>query len=184
MRGRSLPAEIRYRDETGAVQVEMTALPPPDLREVPAAGRTHGAAGEQLRKLNVYAYGVGQNKLLHAARALRAPVVVVRDLENAEAVITLKNYYRKRPQPLAEAEARGVPVYVLRSNTVIQIQQCLADIFGLDTLAEGVADRNDVTHLRLPRRLPIRLDHTCSGMDAMFATNASPASSSSTSAGT
>ena len=132
LRGRSLPAEIRYRDETGSVQIEMTALPPPALREVSAPSHLPAASDEKLRKLNVYAYGVGQNKLLQATRSLRVPVVLVRELDEAEAVITLKNYYRKRPQPLAEAESRGVPVYVLRSNTVIQIQQCLADIFGLD----------------------------------------------------
>jgi hypothetical protein len=54
------------------------------------------------------------------------------ELGRADAVMTLKNYYRRRPQPLNDAERRGVPIYVLRSNTVNQIENCLADIFGLD----------------------------------------------------
>lgn len=132
LRGRSMPAEIRYRDETGIVQTEMTALPPPRLGEGDAESRYTPLPSEKHKKLNIYAYGVGQNKLLQAAKYLRVPVFVVRDLSEAEAVITLKNYYRKRPQPLAEAEANGIPVYVLRSNTVIQMQQCLADIFGVN----------------------------------------------------
>jgi hypothetical protein len=57
------------------------------------------------------------------------------ELGRADAVMTLKNYYRRRPQPLSEAERRGVPIYVLRSNTVNQVESCLADIFGLDVAA-------------------------------------------------
>ena len=54
------------------------------------------------------------------------------DLRQADVVMTLKNYYRRRPQPIADAERRGVPIHVLRSNTVNQIESCLADIYGLD----------------------------------------------------
>jgi len=145
LRRRSLPAEIRYRDEAGNVQIEMATLPPRRLDEpaVRAVGRRERV--EAYAKLRVYLYGVGQNKLLQAAKSLRVPVTPVRDLDEAEAVITLKNYYRKRPQPLAEAEGRGVPVYVLRSNSVIQMQQCLADIFAIDaaptdTFAEAMSE--------------------------------------------
>jgi hypothetical protein len=59
-------------------------------------------------------------------------VVIVDDLEKAEVVITLKPYYRKRPQAIAEAEEVGIPIYVLRSNTIKQMQSCLADIFDLE----------------------------------------------------
>ena len=34
---------------------------------------------------------------------------------------SLKNYYRQKAQPIKEAEGRGVPVYVLRSNTSVQL---------------------------------------------------------------
>ena len=54
------------------------------------------------------------------------------ELRHADVVITLKNYYRRRPQPINDAERRGVPIHVLRSNTVSQMESCLADIFGLD----------------------------------------------------
>ena len=84
------------------------------------------------RVLRVYGYGVGKNRLRQAAQNLHLPVELVVDVERADAVMTLKNYYRRRPQPLTNAERRGVPIYVLRSNTVNQIESCLADIFGLD----------------------------------------------------
>jgi hypothetical protein len=59
-------------------------------------------------------------------------VVIVDDLEKAGVVITLKQYYRKRPRVIADAEEEGIPLYVLRSNTIKQMQGCLADIFGLE----------------------------------------------------
>jgi hypothetical protein len=54
-------------------------------------------------------------------------------LNQADVVITLKNYYRQQPQPLMDAEKRNVPIYVLRSNTVTQMEQCLVDIFQIPT---------------------------------------------------
>ena len=46
-------------------------------------------------------------------------------------LLTLKSYYRQRPRPIEQAERRGVPIYVLRSNTVTQMENCLADVFSL-----------------------------------------------------
>jgi hypothetical protein len=45
--------------------------------------------------------------------------------------MTLKSFYRKRPQPITEAERLGVPVYVLRSNTLNQMESSLVDVFEL-----------------------------------------------------
>ncbi len=60
---------------------------------------------------------------------LRVAAVIVRTLKEADAVMTLKNYYRRRPQPLVEAEVNGVPVYVLRTNTQQQMESVLANVF-------------------------------------------------------
>ena len=40
-------------------------------------------------------------------------------------MITLRNYYRRKLPALREAESRGVPIYVLKANTVAQMEQCL-----------------------------------------------------------
>ena len=47
--------------------------------------------------------------------------------------MTLKNYYRQQPQPIADAERRNIPVYVMRSNTATQMEQCLVDVFQVPT---------------------------------------------------
>jgi hypothetical protein len=135
LRGRSHPPEIRYRDEEGKVQVEHPATPALLKPEEEPLRTTAKLAEAPTRALRVYAYGVGRNRLRQAARTLHLPVDMVDELGRADAVITLKNYYRRRPQPLNEAERRGVPIYVLRANTVEQMESCLADIFGLDVAA-------------------------------------------------
>lgn len=86
---------------------------------------------KSMQPIKIYPYGIGQNRLRQAARTLRVPVTLVDDLEDADILMTLKSYYRKHPQPITEAERMGRPVYVLRSNTVIQMESCLADIFSL-----------------------------------------------------
>jgi hypothetical protein len=132
LRGRSHRPEIRYRDESGQVRIE-EATPVPLLA---AQGRERVSArppqAAPSRILRVYAYGVGKNRLRQAAQSLHLPVELVSELRSADVVITLKNYYRRRSQPISDAERRGIPIHVLRSNTVHQMETCLADIFGLD----------------------------------------------------
>ena len=50
---------------------------------------------------------------------------VVDSLDDADALITLRSYYRRKPQTLRDAEDRSVPVYVIKSNTVFQLEHCL-----------------------------------------------------------
>jgi hypothetical protein len=56
---------------------------------------------------------------------------VVDAVEDADALLTLKNFYRRRPRLVADAEQRGIPIYVLRSNTVSQMEDFLVDVFEL-----------------------------------------------------
>lgn len=128
LRGRSLPAELRYRDEKGEIQIE-EAIPSP-VEKKPLRPPSETPAPRP--SLYVYPYGIARNRLRKAAEDLDLPLTLVDDLEEAEVIITLKSYYRKRPRPIAEAEKRGVPIYVLRSNTKIQMEHCLEDIFNLD----------------------------------------------------
>lgn len=105
--------------------------------EAPAAVADYVSAEEpqeedrQPSLVRVYPYGIGQNRLRSAASTLNVPIQIVDNLSQADVVMTLKNYYRQQPQPLVDAERRNVPIYVLRSNTVTQMEQCLVDIFQI-----------------------------------------------------
>lgn len=112
------------------------AVPAPEPEIVPALPRGRGTTAKPLR---LYPFGVSRNRLEQAISAMGAPAVIVRDLREADLVITLKNYFRRKPQPLREAEARGTPVYILRSNTGNQMEQVLSGLFPLATRRPGLA---------------------------------------------
>ncbi|MEA4909502.1 MAG: AAA family ATPase [Chloroflexi bacterium] len=87
--------------------------------------------------VRVYPYGVARNRLMQAAKRLGVPVVVVRDQSEAEVLMTLRTYFRSHQQPILEAEERGMPIYVLRANTVNQMEQSLAEMFSLAPEAQA-----------------------------------------------
>jgi hypothetical protein len=128
LRGRSLPAELRFRDDEGGIRIERleeqaSRAPHPHLRN-------HVAHSPS--PMRIFAYGVARNRLRQAIKRLRVPASIVDDLEQSDVAFTLKSYYRQRPRPIAEAERRGVPIYVLRANTAKQMESCLTDVFDLN----------------------------------------------------
>jgi hypothetical protein len=79
----------------------------------------------------IFPFGVSRNRLEDAIARLHVPAVIVRDMQDATLVMTQKSHYRQSAQRLRQAEERGVPVYVLRNNTITQIERQLAHIFQL-----------------------------------------------------
>ena len=110
----------------------------------PVIGTTN--VGARMQTVNVFAYGVAKNRLQQAAKRLGVPAVIVNDVNEANVLVTLRTYYRNREQTVIEAESRGMPIYVLRANTVAQVEQFLADLYNIaehpirDTL-EDVRDQ-------------------------------------------
>lgn len=155
LRGYPLPPEIRSRGLDGEIHTEHAPAPghPPFQTQGfrrPANGgpkrqrqpaeviepETHNneqlpGPGASLQTVRIYPYGVARNRLTQAAKRLGVPVMVVRDFSEGEIVVTLRSYYRNRQRPILDAEQRGMPIYVLRSNTVNQMQQFLSDLFNL-----------------------------------------------------
>lgn len=84
---------------------------------------------EETGSVRVYAYGVARNRLFQAARRMHLPLVIVDDAGQADMIVTLKNYYRRRPKLIVDSERAGKPIYVLRANTVSQMESYLLDLF-------------------------------------------------------
>jgi hypothetical protein len=100
----------------------------------------------------IYPFGVSRDRLERAIANLHVPATIVRDMSDATMVMTLKNYYRQGSQRVRQAEDRGVPVYVLRNNTITQMERQLADVFNIrpseeDGLAPRRADDDNETQL-------------------------------------
>jgi stage III sporulation protein SpoIIIAA len=161
LRGRPLPPQLRWVDEQGGIHKEMPASAvATGGRErarrggsveasMPWSGAPQayeaGPAPESLpfsptpphmppspsRPIRIYPYGVAKNRLEQAARYLQVPAVVTADAGQVEAIVTIKSYYRRRPQLIEDAERTGTPIYVLRSNTIGQMEHFLSELFDL-----------------------------------------------------
>jgi stage III sporulation protein SpoIIIAA len=111
---------------------------------VPASQRIEQRRGA-LQTIKVYPHGVARNRLMQAAKRLGVPAVIVKDVSEANALVTLKTYYRDRQQTIVDAEHRGMPIYVLRANTVSQMEQFLSDLFNLSSQDQfGSSEMGDV----------------------------------------
>jgi stage III sporulation protein SpoIIIAA len=112
----------------------------------PLAG--NGARAEQAvvpaptsnKMARIFPFGVSRNRLEKAIERLRVNATIVRDIDEATIVMTLKNHYRQHPARLQRAEEDGVPVYVLRSNTQTQMEMMLADIFNINEPADAATE--------------------------------------------
>ncbi len=127
LRNRPVPPQIRYRTEGGEIEFEGDMEDPEEETKIKVE-----PLPEVLRRTRIYAYGVARNRLRQAAQEMIVPIEILDDMEGADAVLTLKSHYRNRPRLLVDAEDQGIPIYVLRSNTLTQIQNFLAGLFDLD----------------------------------------------------
>jgi stage III sporulation protein SpoIIIAA len=152
LRSMPRPPLVRFRDEAGGVRTEVptpgAALTP--LRQLHAAPREGAYADfhERPRRdsrqsalaltavpsskpIRIYPYGLNRSRLEQIVRGLQLPVQVSLEPRNADVVLTLKSYYRRKPQALRDAEAVGTPVYVLRNSSGGQLQEGLQRVVQL-----------------------------------------------------
>jgi stage III sporulation protein SpoIIIAA len=136
LRGRPPQAELRHRDSGGEIRTEQVTPPSFGERESGRPGAVPASPApvvtEPLAPVRILPYGVARNRLERAARRMRVPVYLAKDIGEAGVLITTKSFYRKRPRIVVDAERRGLPIYVLRANTVAQMEACLSDIFELE----------------------------------------------------
>jgi hypothetical protein len=67
--------------------------------------------------------------------------VLAHDVDEADVVMTIRSEYRQKTPMVREAEERGVPIYVLKSNTIGQMQASLTSIFALEVDPRDAAMR-------------------------------------------
>jgi nucleoside-triphosphatase THEP1 len=156
LRGQQPRPEIRVRNTTGEVEVVQRAELPPD-RPGERSGGTYGMsydpessgmrggdrngmrdAGEPPAKRNlpatvrIFPYGVSRSRLERAIANLRVPAYVSKDMNDSDVVIALKATFRREPARLQEARSKSIAAYVVKSNTYIQIENVMREIFGLE----------------------------------------------------
>ncbi len=129
LRGFDSPPEQRELDAEGNMRIVVARTPGGRERRAEpwavGAGARGAAPAAPARERRVYPFGVSRQRLAQAMQQTRFPGAIVDHMDDADVVITLRPYYRRKPQTLHDAESRGIPLYVVKSNTVSQIEQAL-----------------------------------------------------------
>ena len=134
LRGPLPTPKIRMRTRDGRVISNV---------ELPAVVATEAAApvapANATKPLGIFPYGVSRHHVEQGIKDLELPVRVLGNLDGAGAVLTLKNHYRRRPDSLRQAESRGLPIHILKSNSASQVRDALTRIYGVERQDEATS---------------------------------------------
>ena len=124
--------DSRGRREQGEANYRSVGKKRPTNGEI-KDNRNGTPANELDNSVNIYAYGVARNRLIQAAKRLKVHIYLVDQMGDADMMVTLKSYYRKRRRMISDAERRRIPVYVLRANTVSQMESFLMQALNINS---------------------------------------------------
>jgi stage III sporulation protein SpoIIIAA len=90
-----------------------------------------GPNGEEL-PLHVYPYGVSRQQLDQVIRTLSLPVVLTKDMDDADAVLALRSNVKNHSKLRQLAKSRQLPIHTIKSNNVPQIATGLRRLLNMD----------------------------------------------------
>jgi stage III sporulation protein SpoIIIAA len=185
LRGYDLSAEVRELTSEGDVRLlsaaEVRAEAMHDgngnggrrsyVLEPPAAENPVEKQARAARKgQRIYPFGISRKRLLQAIRDTGSGATLAERLEDTDLVITDRSYYRRKPQALREAETRGIPLYVLKNNTLLQMQQALLSFQGgkghgtgsvsvsqQDPVMDAMTEAEEAIHAVMSQDRPVEL---------------------------
>jgi stage III sporulation protein SpoIIIAA len=120
LRGQPPTTEIRWL-ENGEVRIEKQE--PVRRTQDVTAERTAEKSKEGPR---MYLFGINRQRLEEEAKEMGLKINITEDLRTAGLMVTSKSYFRRKPQKIRDAEAHGIPIYVLRTHTPVQLRHMLA----------------------------------------------------------
>ena len=129
--GEPAPASDPHADAEDAAASTVEAEPFGDGASVPGAVDADGAP-TALPTLRALGFSISRKRLEQAIRELGLPVVIVNEIDEADIVMTLRHAYRQKQGVLRDAEERAIPIYVLKANTVLQMEACLTSLYSIE----------------------------------------------------
>ncbi|MBA7504779.1 hypothetical protein ES706_03434 [subsurface metagenome] len=137
-------AELRWVDKNGNVEREKITSPSmlegnqrlvlnrssePKLRAKGVAINEEAVKELEKQPLRFYLFGINRSRLEQVAGVEREILKFVADLKQADLFLTTRSYYRRKPQKIRDAEALGIPIYVLKNNDAAQMRRCLDTVY-------------------------------------------------------
>ena len=134
LRGQPIATETRWVDEAGEIKTAREMPITADKKQT----RVKPRARED-KQIKLYLFGVNRGRMEQMAREMGLSPDMTINLSEANLFVTSKNYYRRRPPKVREAESANLPIYVLKSNTPPQIRQLLNTIYPTESTDEAGA---------------------------------------------
>jgi len=128
-------AELRWVDENGNVREEKITSPSMlESNQRLVLSRSSERSEEAVKELEkqplrFYLFGINRSRLEQVAGEERENLKFVADLKQADLFLTTRSYYRRKPQKIRDAEALGIPIYVLKNNDAAQMRRCLDTVY-------------------------------------------------------
>jgi stage III sporulation protein SpoIIIAA len=138
LRGYAAEAEVREIEDGAVRTVRRMPLHPEPEQGEPAPRRSRESDWPEIAPApggpakRILPFGVSRSRLDAAIASTRSAATIVDSVDDADCVLTLRPYYRRRSGPLRRAEERAIPVYVLRNNTTAQMERQLLAMRGDD----------------------------------------------------
>jgi stage III sporulation protein SpoIIIAA len=122
------------------VSLTQDSLPNTRQDEFGEARREFGPNGEDI--LYVYPYGVSRHQLEQVVRTLNLPVILTKDIDNADAVLALRSHVKNHSKLRHIAKARQVPIHTIKASTIPQVAHGLRRMLHMDDPA--IPDASDL----------------------------------------
>ena len=163
------PAEIGIEEPVARPQAPTmldgyggTTRPRPNFSGAPQAIQASTLMAEPTKAKRIFPFGVSRRRLQQAMKDTGSGSSIVERLEDSDVVITERSYYRRKPLALREAESRGIPIYVLKNNTLLQMQQALLSLQGpskaqQDPVLDAMTEAEEAIHAVISQARPVEL---------------------------
>jgi len=93
--------------------------------------RTPGPNGEDW-PVYVYPYGVSKGQLEQVLEVMELPIVLTKDLDEADVVLTLRTQAKTHSKLRQLAKTRQIPIHAIKANSIPHITKGLRRILGLE----------------------------------------------------
>jgi len=92
----------------------------------------------------IYLYAVSRHQAEEVIEGLKLPVVLTKDMDSADMILTLRSHVRQQSKLRQIAQNRSLPIHVIKSSTIPQITRAFRRMLQIDE-PMGISPSNDLS---------------------------------------
>lgn len=127
---------------TSSPQKHFEQLLDASLSNSPEFDRFGNEIVDDEERFYLYPYAISRGQLEEVIGVLELPVVITKDLDEANAVLALRSHFRNHSKLRHVAKARQIPIHLIKSSTIPQITRALRRLLQMDD--PGIPDVADL----------------------------------------